>query len=132
MHIPEDPQVYVQGANAFKAIFDGLRSAIGMVRELRGTPNGGSEKEKALVDAALDKADQATAIAQAEVAKALGYELCKCEFPPIPMLTVGRIDNPHAEIRGPVYECPKCGYNSAGPWSYDRIAPLRATAPAQS
>jgi hypothetical protein len=55
MHIPEDPQVYVQSANAFKAIFDSLRSAIGMVRELRGKPDGGSEKEKALIDAALDK-----------------------------------------------------------------------------
>jgi hypothetical protein len=29
------------------------------------------------------------------------------------------------KMRGAVYECPKCGYNSAGPWSYNRIAPPR-------
>jgi hypothetical protein len=128
MHIPEDPQIYVQGANAFKAIFDGLRSAIGMVRELRGTPGGGSEKEKALVDAAPDTADQATAIAQAEVAKALGYQLRKCEFPPTPMLTVGHAGSQLAAQRGvagQVYECPKCGYNSALGLSYMRTVPPR-------
>ena len=134
----DDPATWSQGALAFKSIFDGLRSAISMVREARGSRDntGRGEEETKLIDAALEKASAATAIAEAEVAKALGYELCKCQFPPIPMLTVGRIDvpnlNPHLKMLGPVYECPKCGYNSAGPWSYNRIAPPRATAPAPS
>ena len=122
MHIPDDPQVYAQGANAFKAIFDSLRSAIGMVRELRGKPDGGSEKEKALIDAALDTADQSTAIAQAQVAKALGYELCKCEFPPTAMLTVGTHNGRSGpEEGGAVYECPKCKFNTAAPWNFNRL-----------
>jgi hypothetical protein len=122
MHIPDDPQVYAQGANAFKAIFDSLRSAITMVRELRSRPDGGSEKETALIDAALDKADGAAAIAQAQVAKALGYELCKCEFPPIPMLTVGSHNGRSGIPDGlPVYECPKCKFNTAAPWSFNRL-----------
>jgi hypothetical protein len=85
-----------------------------------------------LIEAALEKASIATAVAEAEVAKGLGFELCRCQFPPIPTLTVGHIDNPTAKMRGAVYECPKCGFNSAGPWSYNRIAPPRTAVPAAS
>src|ERR1700737_18245 len=59
-----------------------------------------------------------------EIAKALGYELCKCEFPPTPMLTVGELNG--RPKTGPVYECPKCGFNTAGAFMYNRIAPERA------
>jgi hypothetical protein len=99
MHIPDDPAAWSQGAAAFKSIFDGLRSAIGMLHDLRGKSES-TQKEGELIDAALDKASKATAIAEAEFAKALGYELCKCEFPPVPMLTVGHISNAHAAGRG--------------------------------
>jgi hypothetical protein len=119
VHIPDDPQVWSQGAAAFKSIFDGLRSAIGMVRDLRGT-DGSGDKASALIDAALDHADKAAGIAQAEVAKALGYELCKCEFPPTPMLTVGVMAA--GSRTGPVYECPKCKTNSAYPYTFTRTA----------
>ena len=130
----DDPATWSQGALAFKTIFDGLRSAISMVREARGKSGDADhgKEETKLIEAALEKASTATAVAEAEVAKALGFELCKCQFPPIPMLTVGRIDIPDLKMRGPVYECPKCGYNSAGPWGYNRIAPPRATEPAPS
>jgi hypothetical protein len=66
----DDPNTWSQGALAFKSIFDGLRSAISMLRELRGDQDQGKEESK-LIDAALDKASVATAIAEAEVAKAL-------------------------------------------------------------
>jgi hypothetical protein len=122
MHIPDDPQAWSQGAAAFKSIFDGLRTAIAMVRDLRGN-TGASSKETALIDAALDKADTATAIAEAEVAKALGFELCKCEFPPTPMLTIGWMSNPAVKKEGPVYECPKCGINTSMGWSFTRTVP---------
>lgn len=123
----DDPNTWAHGAAAFKSIFDGLRSAIGMLRDLRGS-GGTPARESELIDAALDKAEKATAIAEAEVAKALGYQLCKCEFPPIPMRTIGHISNALAKqngIQGPVYECPKCGFNSALSFSYARIAPPR-------
>jgi hypothetical protein len=120
----DDPNTWSQGALAFKSIFDGLRSAISMVREARGSSGDGKEESK-LIEAALDKASIATAVAEAEVAKALGFELCKCQFPPTPMLTVGSIDQPGVKKSGAVFECPKCGFNTAGPWAYDRIAPER-------
>ena len=40
--------------------------------------------------------------------EAFGYELCKCEFPPTPMKTVG-----YTRDRQVVYQCPKCGFNTA-------------------
>jgi hypothetical protein len=63
-------------------------------------------------------------IAEAELAKAFGYELCKCDFPPTPMLTVGYFNWNHGANKkegDPVYECPKCGYNTAGPFNYQSI-----------
>jgi len=37
------------------------------------------------------------------------------------MKAVGR--NDITPPPAPVYECPKCGYNTAGPYRYTRIAP---------
>ena len=61
-----------------------------------------------------------TAIAQAEVAKALGYQLCKCDFPPPLMLTVGT-HSLRGGKAGAVYECPKCKFNTASPFSFTRL-----------
>jgi hypothetical protein len=110
--------ILVPGCSRFKSIFDGLRSAIAMVREARGSPNGGQDEGK-LIDAAPDKASAATAIAEAEVAHALGYQLCKCEFPPTAMLTVGSTGR--GDKSGAVYECPKCKFNTAMPFSFNRL-----------
>jgi predicted RNA-binding Zn-ribbon protein involved in translation (DUF1610 family) len=119
-----DPNAVAQGAGAFKAIFDSLRSAIGLLKDIRAS-GGGTQEQQKLVDEALDTAGRATKIAEAQVAKALGYELCKCEFPPIPMKTVGRLNG--MPRFGPVYECPKCGYDTASPVTYTRTAPPRTT-----
>ena len=123
----DDPSSWTQGAAALKSAFDGIRSAIGVVKDIRGL-GGGSEQQQKTIDSALATAASSAAIAEAELAKAFGYELCKCEFPPIPMLTVGyrinRVGNKHEG--DPVYECPKCGYNTAGIYAYQRIAPQRA------
>ena len=122
----DDPNTWSQGALAFKSIFDGLRSAISMLREVRGGQKHGN-KESKLIEAALDKASTSTAIAEAEVGKALGFELCKCQFPPTPMLTVGMLSG-RPEV-GPVFECPKCGFNTAHPFGYERLAPERENPP---
>src|SRR5581483_3453698 len=106
----------------FKAIFDGLRSAIGLLKEMRSSGAPEPEQQK-LIDEALAKASDAAKIAEAQVAKALGFELCKCQFPPIPMLTVGHFA--FGNRQGPVFECPKCGYNSASPYGFTRTAPPR-------
>jgi hypothetical protein len=123
----DDPNAWAQGAAAFKSIFEGLRSAIALVKETQEVDKAPTTAQRQLVDDALDKASKAALLAEAELAKALGYELCKCEFPPIPMRTVGNF-MARGGREGPVYECPKCGYNSAGPFNYQRIAPPREIA----
>jgi hypothetical protein len=58
---------------------------------VRKTPS----RRKAIT-AALDQAEAAAKFAEAQIAKALGYDLCKCQFPPTPMLTVGYFRKPVA------------------------------------
>jgi hypothetical protein len=124
----DDPHTWAQGAAALKTAFDTFKSAVGLVKEIRQIAGGTPQQSKA-VDEALEHAEQSAAIAEAEVAKALGYELCKCQFPPTIMLTVGRKLERAGAGTGPVYECPKCGYNTAGMFAYDRLAPTRQTPP---
>jgi len=120
----DDPNTWLQGAAAVKAGFDAFRSAIAGLREIRTLVSGSDDQNK-VVDEALDHAIRTAAVAEAEVAKALGYELCKCQFPPTIMLTVGYHSERPPTLKGPVFECPKCGYNTAGPWMYTRTAPKR-------
>jgi hypothetical protein len=52
------------------------------------------DEKAAAIMAALATAESSARMAEAEVAKALGYELCRCQFPPTPMLTVGYFNRP--------------------------------------
>jgi hypothetical protein len=117
-----DPNTWLEGATALKAAFDAFRAAVGLVRDTRKALGGDSAQTKA-VDEALDHAVRTAAIAEAEIAKAFGYELCKCEFPPTIMVTVGFKSDRGPGQSGPVYECPECGFTNAGPWAYTRIVP---------
>jgi hypothetical protein len=42
----DDPNTWLQGANAFKAIFEGLRTAIGLVRD--ASSSGGDSQEQSI------------------------------------------------------------------------------------
>ena len=110
-----DPVTLVTSLSAIKTTFDALRSAIGLVKETKELlPKG---ETTATITAALATAESSSRIAEAEVAKALGYELCKCQFPPTPMLTVGYHDHrvtapalrflnvPNAASTAPVRSC---------------------------
>jgi hypothetical protein len=119
----DDPNTWLAGATALKAAFDAFRSAVSGVKEIRAL-EGGSVEQKKTIDAALDHALRSAAIAEAEIARALGYELCKCQFPPTIMLTVGNTGVGPGKSK-PVYECPRCGFDTAAPYTYNRIAPKR-------
>jgi len=118
-----DPATVAQGVGAVKGAFDLFRTAIGMLKDIRSLGCGTPEQNKA-VDQALDHAARSATIAEAEISKALGYELCKCEFPPTIMLTVG-YHSGRAGKSGPVFECPKCRLNTASPFTFTRSAPTR-------
>ena len=68
-----------------------------------------NDQKKEVATQALEQAEQASRIAEAQIAKALGYELCKCQFPPTPMLTIGYT----FKGRENVYRCPVCNRDSA-------------------
>jgi hypothetical protein len=122
-----DSDALSKGSTALKNAFENIRTAIAMVHELRAL-GGISGQEQKTIDAALASASSNAAIAEAEIAQALGFELCKCDFPPMPMKTVGYFFSPASGHKAgdPVFECAKCGFNTAGPWHYTRTAPERA------
>lgn len=75
--------------------FDLLNKTINSLKGLKDLlPHG---KEKETVQKNLEQAEQSTKLAEAQIAKGLGYDLCQCTFPPQIMLQVGE------EV-----QCPKC------------------------
>ena len=123
-----DPATIAGGISAVKTVFDTLRSAIGLLKDTKELLP--KDEKTATIDAALATVEMSSRTAEAEIAKALGYELCKCTFPPTIMLTVGEHNGRTKLGVGPVYECPRCGYNTAGPYLYKRIVPERNNPPA--
>jgi hypothetical protein len=108
------PQDWAQGAGAFKSAVDAIGSVIRIMKDLRGRK--ASPEEQAMLDKAIGEAEKAAKIADAQTAKALGYTLCHCAFPPVAMLTVGWMYERGQRIAHaiPVYQCPSCGFNTAG------------------
>ena len=121
-----------------KSGFDAIRAALGLVKDVQGALPAGEKKEAAA--RALEEADKQIRLGEAQIAKALGYPLCRCAFPPTPMVAVGY--RPHSsrpeydlllalvakgQASSPsgfsVHECPKCGANDAGPYDFTRTAP---------
>ena len=52
----------------------------------------------------MDEAAESLAFAETQLAKALGYHLCQCTFPPQIMLSIGR----HPEYGEEIFKCRKC------------------------
>ena len=92
-----------EGLAIFKSGMDGIRAAFLMANEIKQSLPAGRAAE---VGEALKRSEEQFAIAEAQIAKGLGFELCHCAYPPTPMLTVGR---KHRLSTGPVHRCPKCG-----------------------
>ena len=108
-------------ADAFAAVrsaFELWRMAIGAARETVDLLPDAEEKQAA--GRALEEAVQASEVAEAQLAQALGYELCRCQFPPTPMLQVGyRMPLGDRDVEQ-IYECPLCKQNTAGDWAFTR------------
>ena len=77
----------IPSLDELKAALGLFRTAIGLAKDSRDLLPDGKEKE--VVTQTLDEAEKAAQIAEASIAQAFGYELCKCEFPPTPMLRIG-------------------------------------------
>jgi hypothetical protein len=80
------------------AYLTAAKSALDIFKGIRAELPQGPKTEEAQHE--IEKAEQALKTSEAELAKALGYKLCRCKFPPTPMLW-------QKEIRANV--CPVCG-----------------------
>ena len=104
---------------ALKSALDLFRTAVGAARDTIDLLPDAQEKQAA--GRALEEAVAASKIAEAQLAQALGYELCRCQFPPTPMLQIGhRVPREWPRKVEQIYECPLCNQNTAGPFAFTR------------
>ena len=106
-----------EGIALFKSGMEGIRSALGIWKDIRGAVPEGERREE--VTRALERSEQQLQIAEAQIAKGLGFTLCECSFPPTPMLTVGWMDGGARHPSRAVHQCPRCGItdNRGGAWT---------------
>lgn len=89
--------------------FDALKSALETIKSLKDVV--GSSKPADGLDARLVAAEKQIKFAEAQIAQALGYELCRAHFPPVPML-LNRIDEKRV-VR--IHKCPECAKEEPPP-----------------
>jgi hypothetical protein len=112
------------GIALFKSGMDGIRGALSIWKDIRGAVPEGAEREA--VSRALEKSEEQLQIAEAQIAKGLGYDLCECAFPPTPMLTVGWMNGVSNKISSrAVHRCPKCGIMDNSGWAWTPTAVIR-------
>jgi hypothetical protein len=113
-----DPNLYTTALTGVKLAFDTLRAGLSLLKDAKDALPPG-DKAKA-VETAIEQSEKQFGVAEAQMAQAFGYQLCKCQFPPVIMLTVGNTLARGKVEPGPVYECPKCGFNTAYPFTFAR------------
>lgn len=100
--------------------FDTLRSALGLIRDVKDVLPDSANTQ--VIEASLKASEQQMAIAEVQIAQSLGYALCRCTFPPTPMLKVGHRSPRNGTTTSlDVNECPKCHQNDAAPWDFSRM-----------
>lgn len=76
----------------------------------------------------MEEADNKLCVAEAQLAQAPGYPLCRCTFPPTLMLAVGAGWDIRQQARIDIHECPVCGRDdngTGGTWvRYSDMTPM--------
>jgi hypothetical protein len=119
-----DLTAITEGIALFKSGMEGIRSAFGIWKDIRAAMPEGSQRDE--VTRALEQSEQQFRIAEAQIAKGLGYTLCECAFPPTPMLTVGWING--RVVSSAVHRCPRCGITDNRGLGWSPTAALKAYA----
>ncbi|MEY9164669.1 hypothetical protein ABIE78_002788 [Sinorhizobium fredii] len=109
-----DPASFSRKAGAAEMAFDAVRGLLGIFKDAKDLLPEDKREAAAL---AIESSTKQLAVAEAEVARVMGYELCHCAFPPTIMLAVGYQSSTGRRI----YECSKCEYNTAGPNQFTRL-----------
>lgn len=91
-----------------KDVFEALQTGFQLFKDAIGWAKNAKDKlpdgsQKTSVEESLAQAEKTGQLAEAQIAKALGYHLCHCSFPPQIMLTIGYDEHGREQFR-----CPKC------------------------
>jgi hypothetical protein len=104
--------------NELTEAMDGLKTglslfgqAIGLIKQTNDLLP--ESQDKNAIEKSLEEADKAAKMAEAQIAQALGYHLCKCTFPPQIMLSNGYKEVNHSQQE--VFVCPVCKKRSIPP-----------------
>jgi hypothetical protein len=101
------------GLSALKFAIDSIKTLLGIYRDAKDLLPGPQQEA---ATAAVAEAEKQLAIAEAQIAKTLGYQICHCSFPPTIMLKIG------VDRQGdPVFGCTECGTDSAYPKGVTRL-----------
>jgi len=95
--------------------------AIGLVKKTQEILPHSQEKEA--IERSLNEASKAAKLAEAQIAQALGYHLCKCTFPPQVMLSNGYKETNYTHVEE--FICPMCKHSSIPPKDPDLPHPKR-------
>ena len=101
---------YFTAAKTVIEIFKGIKS------ELPEGPETERTQEQ------IERAEQALRAAEAQLAKELGYQLCKCTFPPQIMLSAGR--HPKHDTQE-IFKCERCGNQEPSEAHFRQLDQLR-------
>ena len=85
--------------------------AIGLAKQTKDLLPESQDKEA--IEKSLEEADKAAKMAEAQIAQALGYHLCKCTFPPQIMLSNGYKEVDYSQQEE--FICPLCKKSSIPP-----------------
>ena len=97
--MPIDP---LGAMTAVKSAIDLFRGGIALAKEANELSGNSNAKEAAMKS--LAAAERAAQLAEAEIAKSLGYHLCQCTFPPQIMLSEGHEHQFGVEV----FRCRNC------------------------
>ena len=82
-----------------------LRQALGAAKDAKDLIENPTQREA--VETTLVEAERQIQIAEAQMAKSLGFLLCQCQWPPPICLQVGYVVDNYQNV--PQLKCPKCG-----------------------
>ena len=103
------------GLEALTSAFQFFKEALSWAKKAKDKLPDGDQKT-ALAES-IEQAEKTGKLAEAEIAKALGYHLCQCTFPPRIMLSVGYDQQQLAEQ----FRCPGCNKTIPPPFGEIRI-----------
>ena len=118
-----DTTSIADGVAALKTGLDMARGALRLVKDVQEILPAGEQKEA--IGQSLANAERQMKIAGAQIAVALGFRLCQCEFPPTPMVLAGVWVTAWGDPVN-VRECPVCKSNDADRYAWERTVGLNA------